>query len=749
MRKPIDEGPTSNRWQGETDLNLEVLQRVLERSDLPSPSGIVARVLDLITRGDPDLDALPSVIACDPVLTAKLLRAANGPEVDTARPTSTIPQAIRALGVQRIESIVLSFTVASGATKTAEESAFDPKLHWRHALTTALVSRHLVSSEPTLQDEAYVAGLLQDIGVLALHRAMPEQYEGVLRRLGESAEELWVLERAELGTDHMEVGSALIRSWGLPSILWRPIAAHHRLLAADGEDSVEIQLARVLRVAAQVGKVVCFTDDPNAVVRLRELAQAVLGLSESVLEGILSRIEPEITKAATRFDLDVGRPVTSEELLSRANERLTARSLQIGHSLATAEQRLEKADRAARELRVARFSAEAANRAKSAFLAHISHEIRTPMTAILGYVELLDDPDKTPEERAASVQIIRQNGEHLLRIVNDILDLSKLEAGRLGVERIPFSPWQVVWEVNSLMRARAMEKGLGFEVECRGPLPERVTNDPTRLRQILVNLLGNAIKFTDHGRVGLIVQLQDLPEASNPRVRFEVFDTGVGIPPEQQARLFEPFTQAEPSTSRRFGGTGLGLAICKRLAGLLGGEISARSTPGEGSAFAVTIETGPLTGVPMIENPLEALEQPEPSPSTPTPQLEGRVLVAEDGVDCQRLIELLLRKSGLEVDVADNGRIALQKALEARDAENPYDVILMDVDMPEMDGLSATSQLRQSGYERPVIALTAYAMESDRERCLRAGFDDFATKPINHARLLDLMARYLGKEIPG
>jgi signal transduction histidine kinase/CheY-like chemotaxis protein len=719
---------------------------VLDKSDLPSPPGIVARVLDLITRGDADLDALPSVIACDPVLTAKLLRAANGPEVQSERPISTIPQAIRALGVERIESIVLSFTIASRTTETAGESAFDPKLHWRHALTTALVSRHLVRSEPTFQDEAYVAGLLQDIGVLALHRAMPEQYEAVVRRLKESTEELWVLERAEFGTDHMEVGSALIRGWGLPSILWRPIAAHHRLVAGGEEDSVEIQLTRVLRVAAQVGKVVCFPEDANAVVRLRELSQSLLGLSEAVLEGVLARIEPEIGEAATRFDLGVGRSVSYEELLSRANERLTSRALQIGHSLATAEQRLEKADRAARELRVARFAAEAANRAKSAFLAHISHEIRTPMTAILGYVELLGDPEKAPEERADCVQIIRQNGEHLLRIVNDILDLSKLEAGRLGLERISFSPWQVVWEVSSLMRARAIEKGLSFEVECRGSVPERVTSDPTRLRQILVNLLGNAIKFTDRGEVRLIVKLQDLPEAPNPRLRFEVVDTGVGIPREQQARMFEPFTQAEPSTSRRFGGTGLGLAICKRLVELLGGEIHFRSPSGKGSTFTATIETGPLSGVPMLENPLQALEQPEPPPSRPALQLEGRALIAEDGLDCQRLIALLLRKSGLEVDVADNGRIALEKALEARDAGNAYDVILMDVDMPEMDGLSATSQLRQSGYGGPVIALTAFAMESDRERCLRAGFDDFATKPIDQARLLDLVATYLGKE---
>jgi HD-like signal output (HDOD) protein len=433
------------------------LQRVLEKPDLPSPPGIVARVLDLITRGDPDLDALPSVIACDPVLAAKLLRAANGPEVDSVRPISTIPQAILSLGVQRIESIVLSFSLGK---RKAPECTFDPRLHWRHALTTALAARHLVGTEPTFRDEAYVAGLLQDVGVLALHRAIPERYEEVLRRLAESTEELWVLERAELGTDHMEVGSALVRSWGLPSILWRPIGAHHRLVAVDRDESLEVQLARVLRVAAQVGKVLCFTDELNAIVRLRELARSLLGMSESVLEGILTRIEPEIQKAAARFDLDMGEPVSYEELLSRANERLTARALQIGHSLSTAEHRLEKADRAARELRVARHAADAANRAKSSFLAHMSHEIRTPMTAILGYVELLLDQDKTQQQRAECVRTIRQNGEHLLRIVNDILDLSKLEAGRLGVERILFSPWEVVSEVTALMGQRAAEKGL-------------------------------------------------------------------------------------------------------------------------------------------------------------------------------------------------------------------------------------------------------------------------------------------------
>jgi CheY-like chemotaxis protein len=376
----------------------------------------------------------------------------------------------------------------------------------------------------------------------------------------------------------------------------------------------------------------------------------------------------------------------------------------------------------------------------------MSHEIRTPMTAILGYLDLLLDGDQSLDQRTRYVEVIRRNGEHLLAILDDILDLSKLEAGRIVVERVPCSPCQIVEDAASLMAGRAAEKGIAFETEYRGPIPETVATDPIRLRQILTNLMGNAVKFTESGEVRVIVETEDPLDAEKPHLRFEVVDTGIGIPPKQQARIFEPFTQADPSAFLRSGGTGLGLAICKRMTELLGGEITTSSTPGEGSTFAFTIETGPLSDVRLLENPRESLVAAEPPKAALALQLEGHVLVAEDGVDNRRLIALQLRKAGLQVDVAEDGHAAVEKALRAQEAGHPYDVLLMDVQMPELDGLSATSQLREAGYEAPVIALTAYAMPSDRERCIRAGCNDFVSKPIDWDRLLPMLLHYLRKD---
>ena len=723
----------------------DFLQSMLDGPSLPSPSSVAATVLELIDQRELDMAALQSVIACDPVLTAKILRAANQPDVRASRPISTLTQAIAILGVEKIKAAVLTFGVAPVQDWSSGSGAFDYKLHWRHALTTAVAARDLMGDEPTLRDEAYVAGLLQDIGVLALQRAMPERYSAVLARLGESSGELWLLERAEFGTDHMEVGRALLQKWRLPSVLWCPIGVHHQPEAIEGSDAIERQLARVLRVAAQVGKVFCFTHDATALLRLKELAQLVLGLSESELEIILSRLDPQIRDAVSRFDLDVGESLSWEQLLTHANERLAGLARQMGSALTDTKQRLDASDRAARSLRVARFAAEAANRAKSEFLANMSHEIRTPMTAILGYLDLLIDGDRSAEDHTRYVEVIRRNGEHLLAILDDILDLSKLEAGRVTVERVPCSPHRILEDTTSSLACRATGKGLAIGTEYRGPIPETISTDPTRLRQILTNLIGNAIKYTESGEVRVVLQLEDPPDAAGPQLRFEVTDTGMGIPEPHHVKIFEPFTQADPSSVARLGGTGLGLPICKRMTELLGGEISVRSQPGKGSTFAFTIATGSLAEVRLLENSRATLTKPEPPQPKHTAQLNGNVLLAEDGPDNQRLIALKLRKSGLQVDVAENGRSALEKALAARDAGTPYDVILMDIQMPELDGLTATSRLREAGYRGPIIALTAFAMPSDRERCLRAGCDDFVSKPIDWTRLFSLLTHHLDK----
>ena len=419
-----------------------------------------------------------------------------------------------------------------------------------------------------------------------------------------------------------------------------------------------------------------------------------------------------------------------------ANTELTRTNAELGRAV-------ERANRLAT-------AAEAANLAKSEFLANMSHEVRTPMTAILGHIELLADA-RDPERATNatpwldSANTIRRNAQHLLQILNDILDLSKIEAGKLDLEKLPVPPVQILADVESLMRVRAIEKNLTFTVECVGPLPETIQTDPTRLRQILVNLVGNALKFTDRGGVRVVARLSDRSPAEG-LLQIDVLDSGVGMTPEQLARVFAPFAQADNSTSRRFGGTGLGLSISLRLAQMLGGSISAESKPGRGSIFTVTVATGPLEGVRLLASPptlVTAQSAGTPDSSAAPPQLAGRVLLAEDGPDNQKLISHMLHKAGAKVTVVENGQLAVERALAARAAGQPFELIFMDMQMPVLDGYTATRRLREQGYTGPIVALTAHAMSSDRAKCLAAGCDDYATKPLHRGQLLAVAARFL------
>ncbi len=394
--------------------------------------------------------------------------------------------------------------------------------------------------------------------------------------------------------------------------------------------------------------------------------------------------------------------------------------------------------------------AQEASRAKSEFLANMSHEIRTPMTAIIGYADLLLDPETTPTERLTHIQTIRRNGEHLLGILNDILDLSKIEAGKMTVEQVRCSPSMIIVDVASLMRVRAKEKGLFFEVHYQTPIPETIQSDPTRIRQVLMNLVGNAIKFTASGGIRILARCENVDSAS-PTLTLEVVDTGIGLSEPQVAQLFQPFVQADTSTTRKFGGTGLGLAICRRLAHILGGDIRIDSSPGRGSSFQLTIAAGSLHGVKMFEELHEA-GIPETGVALTNDQaieaLSCNVLLAEDGLDNQLLISTHLTRAGARVTIAENGHIAMEMAMAALLAKEPFDVILMDMQMPEMDGYAATSELRRKGYTGPIVALTAHAMAGDRERCLAAGCSDYLTKPIGRSKLVGAVAEHAKKSAP-
>ena len=423
------------------------------------------------------------------------------------------------------------------------------------------------------------------------------------------------------------------------------------------------------------------------------------------------------------------------------------------------------------QLEQSRSEAERANETKSLFLANMSHEIRTPMTSILGYVDVMLEEvagRECDQLFAAPLKTIKRNGNHLLDVINDILDISKIEAGRLTIERIEAPLPQIIDDVTHLLRHRAEEKGLVLHVRYLTPVPERIHTDPTRLRQILLNLVGNSLKFTQEGEVRIDISL--VAEAGRPpQVDLAVVDTGIGLTDDQMSRLFQPFVQADNSTTRKFGGTGLGLTISRRLAQMLGGDIHVSSVFGEGSRFAVRVPAGEVANVRWVQpapslatrvaqNTAVAKNQPwqeplfTPTPvaaataTTAAPRIDCRILLAEDGPDNQRLISFVLRKAGADVALAENGLAAVELAQQAARDGARFDIILMDMLMPVLDGCQATLRLRSEGYTGVIIALTANAMQEDRERCLAAGCDDFCTKPIDRTQLVATIHRHLSTQ---
>jgi len=469
-----------------------------------------------------------------------------------------------------------------------------------------------------------------------------------------------------------------------------------------------------------------------------------------------------------------GRMVTTERrmatfdppldvLVSRKVIRTGGLSYMLGYFIDISEQR---AARAAMQHAVE--SAEAASRAKSEFLANMSHEIRTPMNGILGMTELVLESDIDAGQRA-DLALVKASADALLHIVDDILDFSKIEAGKLEIEEVPFDLRQLVADTLRAMSLRARQKGLALAAEIPPAVPRLMKGDPGRLRQVLLNLVGNAIKFTDAGGVTVALSV-GAERDGRSEIAFAVRDTGIGVPPEKQHLIFEAFAQVDGSTTREYGGTGLGLAICRRLVILMQGRIDVRSVPGQGSVFGFTVplrHTGAAQAAPLpplavlapgqgmnlsaTDNGLLAGAD-EVMPATPPaggPQTglgesaPGglRVLLAEDNPVNQRLAVRLLEKLGHRVTLVDSGLAVLERA-----SHGDHDLILMDVQMPGLDGLAATRQIRQreaaQGGHVPIIAMTARAMAGDRERCLEAGMDDYLAKPVDSQQLRAMLLRY-------
>ncbi|MDX2115847.1 MAG: ATP-binding protein [Planctomycetota bacterium] len=393
------------------------------------------------------------------------------------------------------------------------------------------------------------------------------------------------------------------------------------------------------------------------------------------------------------------------------------------------------------ELERLRDEADRASRSKSEFLANMSHEIRTPLTAILGFADLLAE-EKTsadPRARAECVSTIKRAGDHLLLIINDILDLSKIEAQKLTIARTETHLCELIGDVAELMRPRAAEKGVDLKVEWAGPIYDRIISDPLRLRQILLNLVGNAAKFTAAGRVTIRAEIGG--PSSEPMLTVDIIDTGPGMTAEQASRLFSAFSQVDQSVTRSHGGTGLGLTICRRLARLMGGDVRLLTTaPGKGSTFRAELPVEPAPGARLVTGLELPKSEPQAAPSqqqAPAAPLEAHILLAEDGPDNQRLICHYLRAAGARVEVAVNGRDAISRFEAARALGDPFDLILTDIQMPEMDGYTLIRQLRLRGVRTPIVALTAHAMHDDLARCKEAGCNEHLSKPVDRAALLN------------
>ncbi|MCC9605709.1 response regulator [Blastopirellula sp. JC732] len=455
------------------------------------------------------------------------------------------------------------------------------------------------------------------------------------------------------------------------------------------------------------------------------LATAVLAISWVVGNRLRTRIS-RLSHAAKRIgDGEFGLQVDDEyhDELNSVIRQFNAMSWKIVH--------------AHDELLAAQHRAEAANEAKSRFLATMSHELRTPMTAILGFTEnLMESPDYgSGEERNETLSTILRNGEHLLGLIDDVLDLSKIEAGRTEIHTELCSPGRIANEVASILKKRAASRRLSLAVRCKTPIPAEIETDALRLRQILINLVGNALKFTEKGGVTLELS-STFGDVGRRMLRFRVTDTGPGIPSEKLESIFEPFVQADDTVSRSYGGAGLGLPISRRLAELMGGTLIVESAMGKGSSFTLSVPVGDIEGIPFVESIDECMtSMTKPSHEFPT-HLDANVLLVEDSRDAQLLIRTILERAGAKITLATNGAEALEKMEHADQTSQQFDLILMDMQMPIMDGYTATEKLRKQGYKLPIIALTAQAMEEDRQRCIDVGCSDYSSKPIHRKTLL-------------
>jgi PAS domain S-box-containing protein len=461
-------------------------------------------------------------------------------------------------------------------------------------------------------------------------------------------------------------------------------------------------------------------------------------------------------KNLDRQIMESGRTQTHEEFLSTRNGAKTFLSTKgpirdsQGEIIGLFGIARDITERKTTELNLieARLVADSASQAKSAFLANMSHEIRTPLTAMLGFIDILADDSVacSPEVRTQNVQTIKSAGQHLLTILNDILDLCKVESNKLTLEQVDTALVETLREIQYLMQPNALGKGVDLSIVFLTPVPNRIQSDPKRLRQILLNLVGNATKFTESGSIRVTVESVSADEGHNTLI-FEITDTGPGIDSEQIKNLFTLFGQVDVSLTRKHGGSGLGLSLSKRLASEIGGDVVlVRSQPGKGSCFRFTLPYQKISGSSYCKSLDDFRDSVVPKTCAVLPTLSGRILLAEDGIDNQRLIAFMLRKAKATVEIADNGLVALRMIEQAESSGTPFDLLVTDIQMPVMDGYELVRTLRERGLPIPIIALTAHALNDVRAQCMELGCNDYTTKPIDKDVFISKCSHWMTKK---
>lgn len=497
-------------------------------------------------------------------------------------------------------------------------------------------------------------------------------------------------------------------------------------LTSQLEQSAVSKLNRALsEVSAQL--VEKHRKEDKSLPPIKAITNATLAMSE--LQTTISEMKQTLGSIRSQLDDKEQRDREFSAVQANAIEN----SAQILNELEETRKTLKKANKAA----------EVAIQARSVFLANMSHEIRTPMTAILGFNEILQAPEITEADRLNATQIIQRNGHNLLDVINNILDLSHVESSTFELEKRKLNPINLLLDVKELLENRAKANKNVLQLQLRGEIPAVIQTDPTRLKQALVNLVENAIKFTENGLIRITIEYHPQKDL----LSYHILDTGVGISDELLHHIFQPFGQVDSSSSRKYGGTGLGLTITKRIVELLGGDVSLKSEYGKGSEFTLSIAANIPPETLMLNSidysPASRITQLEYSVNSP---INGRILLVEDGQDNQRLIRFILNKAGAEVTIAKNGVEGIKLAMAAKETEDPFDLILMDMQMPVMDGYEATQTLRELSYTGQIVALTAHAMTGDAERCLAAGCDGYLSKPIDRNVFIPEVANRLERK---